>query len=154
MSAKSWKEKFYPVSAYTIARRYKQGEVTAADVVRHSITKWEGARKKNLTAHGVLEPSVDFDDESCSLCRVWQKCTPAKHPCEACPLFVSRGQMCTLRKEGEETRSPFSDYCYDHDPEPMIKVLKQALRLVNRPRSRWHSGEQARLLQQKGKARR
>jgi len=128
VSLKTWKEEFYPIPAY---------ECKEEDALEQSLNKWIGLRKKNIDKHElVIDSSGDLqgkggefviDDESCSLCKFYlHRFDNEKEDCVRCPLYKSNNNVSC----GEGYDSPHSTYCYslDHDPEPMIRLIKKAIK--------------------------
>lgn len=132
MTLKTWKQKFYPITAKQAAR----GGVVKA--VQHSLLKWEGLRDKNLKKHGIEyvyayfdsritdgKSAMDIDARSCSLC---EKFADAPNYCRKCPIYESRGEVrCDMPKKGEDA-SPYEEMLRKGNPLPMIKTLRKALK--------------------------
>lgn len=130
MSTKSWKEEFYPVPAH---------QVLGEDAVAHSLQKWEGLRKENLDKHecytmrdSVLDKNfvhnmewVSIGSTSCALC---EHHLSAVTNCRTCPLAIARrGERCDM---GD---SPYGEFLYGKNPEPMIGWLKMAIEKKKAP---------------------
>lgn len=146
MSMESWKEEFYPATAEEMKDRFDSRSATAADLIKHCIQKWVGARESNLVRHGLSKVSddcflaedtaggykcFDFDSQSCALCAVYQSQSERYHPCERCPLYVSRDHVSCTNKSDSEDISPYDDFIDNNNPEPMIEALEDALAWVN-----------------------
>lgn len=148
MSMESWKEEFYPATAEEMKDRFDSRGATAADLIKHCIQKWIGARSSNLARHGLSKVSddsflaedeakaeeeecFDFDNGSCALCAAYQSQSVMYHPCKRCPLYVSRDHVSCTNKSDRENVSPYDDFIDNNDPEPMIEALEDALAWVN-----------------------
>lgn len=133
MSLKSWKQEFYPITAWTAARR----KLTPVQLVNHSLQKWTGLLAQNLSKHHMDtyvvyvqqmdDPSKDLEisAESCSLCQAYVLKTSE---CSGCPLFESRGKVRCDMQKSRESNSPFGVWIDESNPIPMIRALKKALR--------------------------
>jgi len=126
MSLATWKKEFYPIPASKCKKK---------DALEHSLQKWIGLRKKNTDKHDVrkygmrIESKSDkYDDlliacKSCSLCMFYLK----EHhidKCDTCPLSIARGGFaCDFM-----FTSPYGTYQDSHNPEPMIKLIRKAIR--------------------------
>lgn len=147
-SMESWKEEFYPVTAEEMKDRFDSRSATAADLIKHCIRKWVGARGSNLVRHGLSKVSddsfltegaaeaeeeecFDFDSGSCALCVAYQSQSVRYHSCEDCPLYVSRDHVSCTSKSDSEDISPYDEFIDNNDPEPMIEALEDALSWVN-----------------------
>lgn len=148
MSIKSWYEKHYPVSAYSIE--------DAKGSIEHSLQKWKGFRKENMEAHevhfnndasivdpnytlighnnetvdtfSISEPSLE-GGSSCALCHLFLSMTPlsnrhSEERCNKCPIVKSGSLMCFNRS------SPYMKSTRNN-PEPMIQALEKALEWYN-----------------------
>ena len=114
MSKETWIAEFYPIPA---------DKVPAEDALDHSIRKWEGALAENLEKHGLEQPPVTFDSDSCALCLHYFSGTPE---CGRCPLFIVRENVRCDREGSHEKVSPFGQYMYGANPRPMLAWLKKA----------------------------
>jgi len=132
MSIETWKKEFYPIDACEILDK------TDADVVSHSLKKWEGLKASNLKKHGVkkdggIDGIVVFDKDenehftynwsTCALCLKFHYRVGCGY-CDTCPITISGGLPC------DETGSAYDTSCSTLNPQPMIKVLKFALKHV------------------------
>lgn len=108
MSEASWKKKFYPIDADLVDEE---------DAIKHSLVKWYGLRKENLKNHGLSEPPIYIDADTCALCHHYDN---GFDSCWKCPLYQFLGRSCASGVNGGEY------YCYmDYgDPEPMIAALE------------------------------
>jgi hypothetical protein len=129
MSLATWKEEFYPVDA---------DRVSEADAVQHSLTKWIGLRAENLARHAVTmnqryladgsDDTLRIDGSTCALCEHYE----SESSCSSCPLAQVRdGVRCDVEIEGfddsrDEQYSPWHQWDYNRDPEPMIHWLQKA----------------------------
>lgn len=148
MSMESWKEEFYPVTADEMKDRFDAGSATAADLIKHCLRKWEGARPENLKRHGLVKVASDefigegvdeitgedfaFDSISCALCVAHQDRNSIVSACGSCPLYISRDYVSCAGARLNEDDSPYCDFLNQGDPEPMIEALEDALAWVNR----------------------
>ena len=126
-----WKKEFYPVGASTLARKK---DVTALELVEHSIRKWEGLQDKQTSKAGLTINDTEMydrkdpdysrfkiDRSSCALC---QKYEGARNDCSRCPLAQARrGVNCWTRKITEQ-QSPWEAFL-NGDPAPMLASLKK-----------------------------
>lgn len=129
MSLQSWMDEFYPEDAGDF---YNAG-ATSVELVEHSLRKWRGLRGEALERHhvelghlghvvGYLDDGigyVEIDGSSCALCHRYA------HPrnlsdCVGCPL-QEVSMNCNL--DG----SHWWIWKDEHDPEPMISCLEDAL---------------------------
>lgn len=131
MSLKTWKEEFYPITAY---------ECEKEDALNHSLQKWIGMCTKNLKKHechidefGDVEDNyqaehpLSINDESCALCvHHLEDC------CETCPLAIARKDSrsdyvkCDQKRVGENI-SPWASFKNTDIPKNMIYWLKRAV---------------------------
>lgn len=130
MSLDTWKAAFYREDAWAAA----SDDVTA---LLHSLRKWVGLRIEHLVPHHVFSCTGDvlsnhvngrfcIDSSTCALCA--RHFRPARaRGCSSCPLKKHRGVRCDAKEPGA-TRSPFSEWSIDHNPEPMIALIEAALR--------------------------
>lgn len=146
MSLQTWKEEFYPISAQELVDK---PNVTDAEIIQHSLTKWAGLRKDNLDRHGVslkkwadsqceylyLSTPIDhfhIDSLSCALCEKFVDPEEGEHneygeelhECRNCPLYQHLGNSSC----DATNRSPFGIFQNTEDPEPMIDALTQTLK--------------------------
>lgn len=122
MSLTTWKAKYYPKPA---------SKVPARDALAHSLTKWRGLRLTILRRHGVeiisrgdLRSGMNIfciDAASCALCRHY-----LDNGCRACPLAIVRGGVPCDQRANEKYYSPFAEWEFNHNPEPMITALELA----------------------------
>ncbi len=131
MSLATWKAEFYPVEA---------SEVTEADALSHSLTKWTGLTPANLKRHGVSDKygsvydpgdhgCLEIDGDSCALCVHFQSGDPE---CARCPLYHVRGVSCDGTVEAEKC-SPYVSWTTNGAPTPMINLLKKVVALEAKP---------------------
>lgn len=142
-----WVKKYYPITAEAIT---KQEGATDLDLIRHSLQKWKGLRKKNLAKYSVMitrlsgryvahewskdplartieKTGIPIDDSSCALCQRYYSSPdhddPHDRECRLCPFVVVIGRPCT--DVGPELcQSPWHMWTRDLDPKPMIEALK------------------------------
>lgn len=133
MSKKGWLAEFYPITAEEAAK----GNDLAA--VEHSLTKWKGLTKKNLSKHrakptgmGDLQSqragsrwAILIDSRTCALCEKHYD-RGAAEACKTCPLAKSRDGMSCDRMLPHETKSPWSMWTMHYDPSAMIHALEHA----------------------------
>lgn len=119
MSSETWLKEFYPVAAGSVAAR-------ASDVtlLEHSIVKWRGALPAALKRHGLKQPPIDFNSDSCALCERYA----VGSGCEGCPLYEYRGGFSCSHRKPSEPAAPFSDWLMRDNPRPMLALLRAALR--------------------------
>jgi hypothetical protein len=122
MSLQTWKDEFYPIHAFKAVG----SELEAA---KHSLRKWIGLRKENLEKHGLERKgreisSTDFinfpfsiSESSCALCQYHDGY------CNDCILY-------TLGNGCEEEGSEYIIWVNEGDPEPMIKALEEAIKVL------------------------
>lgn len=129
MSFETWAKKYYPIPA---------NKCKKADAVDHSLQKWIGLRSKNLKAHGLFSDGfglceytncdapcvLDIDSDTCALC---QHHVGRVGNCQGCPLFVALGGSRCDR----DPDSPYWLWTDDENPEPMIRALRKAKKLVD-----------------------
>lgn len=131
MSLASWKKEFYQGRLRDAAR-------SPLAAVEHSLRKWEGLRKVNLDAHGVViecsdvvNPDTDtrfgIDCDSCALCKMctstitsWRGSLSPHTDCDKCPIVLATGEEC------DGGGSPYDKWVDFDDPVPMIAALNAA----------------------------
>lgn len=129
MSLKSWRKEFYPIPA---------SKVSKSKAIEHSLQKWIGLREKNLEKHNLehvglkriaewedITNSFSADNESCALCVFY---FDANAKCDKCPLSKLRKRYPCDEEMDDETDSPYISFIQHKRPEPMIKLLRQALK--------------------------
>ncbi len=104
-----WKKKYYAIDA---------SDVSKADSLQHSLTKWKGLRPDVLKEYNLTKKYISiFSDEnkifpvgisSCALCQLHHE-----NSCIGCPLG--------------DCQSEYGAWQDSDDPEPMIRRLKDAL---------------------------
>lgn len=127
MSLQTWKKEFYPKDARKVSK---------IEALYHSLRKWVGLRKENLAKHGLVTdgdkifPS-DLYYTSGNLCIDYRSCALCTHylvkedKCDNCPLYKVRGVSCD--SDNIESRNPFLLFVAKRNPEPMIKLIKDAI---------------------------
>lgn len=143
MSLQTWKEEFYPIAAKAMEKLKASDDLS---LLNHSLKKWIGLRKENLEKHGIIysksmnalynsedfigtigASSISINGSSCSLCQRYG------NSCHSCPLKESRGTSCDA--DIEETLSPWGEWIFNENPEPMILALQEAIKFVeNQPK--------------------
>lgn len=131
MSMRTWKKEFYPIHA-------REATHSTLEALQHSLRKWEGLTEKNLEKHGLFrygaivheikgEDSFRINDHTCALCHLFLVVpTLGEHQCMGCPLYELRGYPCD---RGE--KAPYFEFIEDDRIEPMINLLKLAIRHIN-----------------------
>lgn len=131
MTLKTWKEEFYPTSDFD--------GMTEIQSIEHSLQKWIGLRKDNISRHAVVIDDGDvvysedplqcvvIGDWSCALCMNFRYKDDNSEGCYPCPLYKSRGGVSCYKETRKETLSPWISWKRDTDPEPMIVALEKAL---------------------------
>lgn len=137
MTMKSWKKEFYP--------KAPTKSMSRLEAIRHSLTKWIGLRQENLDKHNLFadndgdlqSPSTrskeifKIDGRTCALCRLYSDKAIYGGCSNACPLIVVRDIPCDQVPFSEEllgAMSPYTLWTSVQDPEPMIKLLEEALK--------------------------
>lgn len=121
---KAWFAKYYPVQARLVSKK---------DALDHSLRKWIGLRKKNLEKLGLKEPPIDVSDITCALCKHYADLSPA---CKGCPLIkAGDGRRCDESKSEDED-APFFHYHDSGDPEPMIRLIRKAIKARDAKKAR------------------
>lgn len=130
MSLATWKAEFYQVEAK---------DVKPEDAVQHSLTKWVGLRKENLSRHGLVAKRKRIEEEfnsdslffvdgcSCALCFHYESDYNNRH-CQKCPLYKALGnKRCDQSYwPNESDISPYLKWTRENDPKPMIAALVAA----------------------------
>ncbi len=126
MTLSTWKAEFYPIEASKVRGKRK--------ALKHSLRKWIGLRKGNLEKHGgeayqgdlrFADGIFEVDSDSCALCELY---VGLQGTCEKCPLLAAHaGTRCDHQNKGE-VFTPFADFLENSNPEPMIRLLRKALR--------------------------
>ncbi len=127
MSLKTWKEEFYPTPAE---------HVSAFHAIDHSLVKWRGLRQANLNRHELVRSGFQIVDkdggemlrmnqDTCALCVHYLNPPGGTgNVCKTCPLFIVRGGVpCDV---GDHL-PPYHAFIFRGDPEPMIRLLEEAL---------------------------
>ena len=125
MSLNSWKQEFYQGRIKTAAK----DPITAT---QHSLKKWKGLKAKNLEKHGlkpsygnIVNPDTDrafsIDAGSCALCVSTKTRWDDGVVCSMCPIHQATGDKC------DGGGSPYIMWIKNHDPKPMIQLLKRTL---------------------------
>jgi len=129
MSLETWKKKYYPIEA---------SEVPEKDALAHSLQKWIGLREKNLDKHEVSHHGwyiecdheldiLDIDGDTCALCYHYE--TGSK--CPKCPLVKVAGRRCDQGGDAMfngDKYSPYEEFVKNKNPEPMIKLIRSAIK--------------------------
>lgn len=110
MSEASWIKEFYPVPA---------DKVPEENAIQHSLVKWYGLRKENISQHSVIEAPIWPDGESCALCVNYAVEDSRDWHCGKCPLKEYLKRPCFRGKN-----SVYEAYIERADPEPMIAALE------------------------------
>ena len=134
MSIQSWKARFYPVEAYKACSN-------PIEALKHSIRKWSGATKANLSAHGLVKvtdcsglyvkgddrnPVINFGTNTCALCQFAQnKDLCGSTNCRFCPIVIRLGHRCY--EENERGIDAYGRFVEKNDPRSMIALLKKVL---------------------------
>lgn len=128
MSLETWLEEFCPVPAEKMVRK------TRLQVVERDLKKWIGLRKTNLRKHGVKKSgrsdisgageTFSIDGDTCGLCHRYDG------NCKPCPISVVRGGLNCDRSHVQDSHSPYSSFTYLDNPEPMIRVLRKAKKML------------------------
>jgi len=142
MSIENWKKIYYNVPVETLARK-EVGDAFNQDIIEHSLIKWMGLAPDILEAYEIFVDGtgnlVDRDGTTfnincgtCSLCYFYAG--ELGKECPDCPIYKIRGCRCdTVSSTYSEYKytyineSPFSSWRIRHNPELMIKLLKDAL---------------------------
>lgn len=128
MSIESWKAEFYSEPA---------DEVPELLALAHSLKKWEGLREANLARHdlarclkdllGANSRTFTVNGKTCALCHLYMDVCANDDACAECPLRKVRGRPCDLSRRPTES-SPYEAYLFSGDPEPMIRLIKRAIK--------------------------
>lgn len=123
MSLQTWIDEFYPKPAQDVKTR-KQA-------LEHSLRKWIGLREKNLKKHDTYFAEVDefipISSSSCALCVLfYREGEFSSDRCGKCPLFKVRGVACDSCDD--ERESPYHAGAFRRNPEPMIALIRKAIR--------------------------
>lgn len=137
MSLKTWKEEFYPVEADKVPEEH---------AIAHSLQKWIGLRKENLEKHKckitdrlprsvvndhTTKDSLPITWKSCALCQHYDGPEEEYHECNGCPLKQLRDRPCDQAVLDSDEEAPYTIFVATLDPEPMIELLEQALRVAH-----------------------
>lgn len=124
MSIRSWKEEFYP--PICISDMFDLGWASA-----HSLQKWEGLSRSNLTKHNVVLSKCViegkngeyfvFSGMNCALCVRYYRSKKRGEECSTCPLYKTTGKAC------HHDDSAWSIWMATRNFRPMISALKEAL---------------------------
>lgn len=130
MSVASWKKQYYPVNC---------GEMkTEREALTHSLRKWKGLRAAPMKKHGLVKAPYSpiltdkqlnqfrADGDTCALCDLY--INAIHETCEDCPLSRQRHGFSCDEKLFSERYSPYTSFRDYDDPEPMITLLKAAIK--------------------------
>ena len=135
MSIESWSKKFYPIEASKVK--------TVKEAIRHSLRKWRGLRKNQLSLHGLEKKAYRetkfiikvgnvgddivfwVDDETCALCHMFMDMEGDGDRCDRC-------DRCPLCEGKDGCEDEFEEWVQDDNPEPMIKALEKCLRKLGK----------------------
>lgn len=133
MSAKTWLEEHYPVSAEKMTIFG-----TDKELVQHALRKWSGLLPEALTKHGLDlegnivfnsdEPVIRINGSTCALCIKYVFDADAFLACKECPLYKMLGHSCDEHYfKGKP--SPFNSIYWIglSDPQVIIDVLEKVL---------------------------
>jgi hypothetical protein len=136
MSLATWKHKYYQTPAFSIK--------TERGAIKHSLRKWVGLRSVNLKKYGVFknplscyivseDKSFGITFSTCALCCLFyhSKYDSALGPCVLCPLHRIRGYPCDVVSQDENISPYYNFTSSNNNPEPMIALLKEALKKCN-----------------------
>lgn len=148
MSLQSWKKEFYPVEAEDVAAATDSGDLV---LLNHSLQKWIGLRDENMIKHNVYKGcsvtiydsenyEFEVNSKTCALCHIHYRFVDGEgSACKTCPLFKVRGSRCDILTDEEEVEnefgtgaiitSPWDSYVDNEDPEPMIKLIEEAIEI-------------------------
>lgn len=133
MSADTWFDEFYPISAQEIARRSNDPMV----LTQHSLQKWKGFLPENLKKHDISstdEIDVEGDASSCSLCVKYTVDIDAEKRCKRCPLFQLRNAKCYVHNQ--HSLAVYSmetdDVGFPVFPEMTIRALEQTITMLEK----------------------
>lgn len=129
MSKETWKEAFYPITAHEVAKKNFE------EIIKHSLKKWVGLRKDNLKCHGLTEPPFFVEGDNCSLCSAYRSSQLSGDECDDCPLFKLRDVPC-YQPGKTNTPAPWSAWSRCNNPEPMIILLGEALKVYQETKAK------------------
>lgn len=113
-----WIKEFYPVEA---------SEVSKKNALLHSLRKWRGLTKENLSKHGLSSSPIPIDSGSCALCYYY-----INDECKKCPLYILRNGISCDELTEDETNSPYGYFLDEKDPTLMIDLLEEASKTKNK----------------------
>ena len=134
MSAMTFIEEFYPVTAQSIAQ---SGDDKA--LIRHALQKWTGLLPENLARHKVYLADAELYNEegevflsinyaTCGLCiKYIDKTDPFDTLCDACPLNKMLGHSCDEDDDGNDGGIYYEALS---DPQIMIDALNRVLNML------------------------
>lgn len=133
MSAMTFLEEFYPVTAQSIAQ---SGDDKA--LIRHAIQKWTGLLPENLARHKVYLVDIELQDEdgevllsinyaTCGLCVKYTYTENFNTLCDACPLNKMLGHSCDEDDDGNDGGIYYEALS---DPQIMIDALNRVLNML------------------------
>lgn len=125
-----------------------KGDVTTLsweENIKLGILKWEGLKPDVLKEYDLHQHACIIKDyannkvfemNNCLLCEMsdvilMRKPLTTSSMCEHCPITAHRGSPCDESKDTlDEEDTPWEAATQDHNPEPMIKLLKETLAAV------------------------
>lgn len=122
--------------------------------LERDLGKWEGLRPSALKRHGMAVEGgsiVEIDGhakyaisiDTCSLCHAHFPKNNPTGDCYGCPLYKVRGARCDHMAEDSPNPGivPYAEFVVDHNPEPMIQLLRDALVWAARVRAKQITGD-------------
>ena len=143
MSFASWKREFYTSPAhYTATSTYR--------ALQHSLKKWQGLTKTNLTRHNLIKYK-DHDlveiggyehehfaitADSCALCHQYMLSRKMKSSCSQCPIYLETGMDCDgfIGDHDDHDHlvtsetTPYKTWIYTGNPRKMITLLRKLVK--------------------------
>lgn len=122
-----WLKEYYPETAEEAATKSREKNDSGLYAAKHSLKKWEGARKKildkyDMFADGILlfnhdcDRVIDFDAPTCSLCQY-----TVRRDCFYCPGTTANGYTC---------HDAFVSMANKSSPRKMLHWLRETVKYL------------------------
>jgi hypothetical protein len=132
MSLETWKAEFYPTDATDLAN-----ELTCLGAAEHSLRKWTGLLKKNLSKHGMRLNRASlllFEDGVPNLSRLTimgsfscALCMKHDDQCAKCPIVLSGNKECGDKGSAYQGATKKPSKYQERGIKRMIAVLTEAV---------------------------
>lgn len=134
LTANDWLKKYYPISASKLKNE------TVLEATQHSLQKWLGLYPTILKRYGlkISETGCDtilykdsnagvirIDEATCALCSKFDICNN-------CPIYQETDGKSCATNCSDNIYDPYSEFIINHNPKPMISLLRKIIRKEKR----------------------